>query len=338
MRHNHRRFWILLPLLLGGMVACDDDNGTEPLPEPLDEAEVLVTYLEATRGYDVQGGFVIKSTDVHTNVLTEADQYVIDIRAAADYNAGHIEGAVNVAFDELDAHLASMSPAPSTYDVIVIACYSGQTAAYATGILRAMGYENVKSMKWGMSSWHADFSGSWVNNRSNARATEFETGASPAKSAEGELPTLNTGFEDGPSILAARAAAVLDAGFGPAKLTNADLFQDLDGHYIMNFWPASLYENTGHVPGAILYDPSTTPWLSTTYLKTLPTDEPVVTYCYTGQTSAYITGYLRVLGYDAKTLLFGANGMIWDKMVADGVANAFNPATEVHDYAYATAN
>ena len=35
----------------------------------------------------------------------------------------------------------------------------------------------------------------------------------------------------------------------------------------------------------------------------------VVTYCYTGQTSAVITAWLRVLGYDAYSLSFGMNGM-----------------------------
>ena len=37
-------------------------------------------------------------------------------------------------------------------------------------------------------------------------------------------------------------------------------------------------------------------------------------YCYTGQTSANMAAYLRVIGYNAKSLLFGANGMIYDDM------------------------
>jgi len=49
-------------------------------------------------------------------------------------------------------------------------------------------------------------------------------------------------------------------------------------------------------------------------LKTLPTDKTIVVYCYTGQNSARIATYLRVLGYDAKSLKFGANGMIHDEM------------------------
>jgi rhodanese-related sulfurtransferase len=51
-------------------------------------------------------------------------------------------------------------------------------------------------------------------------------------------------------------------------------------------------------------------------LKTLPTDETIVVYCYTGQTSAALAAYLRILGYDAVTLLFGTNAMIYDTMVS----------------------
>ena len=54
-------------------------------------------------------------------------------------------------------------------------------------------------------------------------------------------------------------------------------------------------------------------------LKTLPTDKAVVIYCYTGQNSAFLTAYLRVLGYDAKSLLYGANGMIYDHLSDAGL-------------------
>jgi rhodanese-related sulfurtransferase len=59
-------------------------------------------------------------------------------------------------------------------------------------------------------------------------------------------------------------------------------------------------------------------------LKTLPTDKPVVVYCYTGQTSAFMAAYLRLLGYDAKSLKFGTNGMIYDKMIDHGEMTVWN--------------
>ena len=37
-------------------------------------------------------------------------------------------------------------------------------------------------------------------------------------------------------------------------------------------------------------------------------------YCYTGQTAAAACAYLTVLGYDVKSIKFGANAMIWDEM------------------------
>ena len=37
----------------------------------------------------------------------------------------------------------------------------------------------------------------------------------------------------------------------------------------------------------------------------IPTDKPVVVYCYTGQTSSQTTAILRLLGYEAYSLQGG---------------------------------
>ncbi len=67
-------------------------------------------------------------------------------------------------------------------------------------------------------------------------------------------------------------------------------------------------------------------------LKSLPTDKPIVVYCYTGQTSAYVAAYLRLLGYDARSLMFGANSMMYDIMVSK--AMTVWKATEIKGYTY----
>jgi rhodanese-related sulfurtransferase len=193
-------------------------------------------------------------------------------------------------------------------------------------VAKAAGYENVVSMKWGMSAWHSDTSGPWVNGRSNEFALEMETGASPAKNAAGELPTFTTGLEDPAAILDARAAEAITQ-FGDAKLSATALFMDLEDYYVVNFWSQAEYE-AGHIPGAVMYEPAAKPFTQATDLLTLPTDQPVVIYCYTGQTSAYLTGYLRTIGYDARTLLYGANGMFYDGMPS----HKFVPENEVKDY------
>lgn len=330
MKYTRNRWYVLLLLVLAGLTACDETS-----TEPINEAQILVDHVESTRSYDVHGGYIMSAADVRTNVVAAPnDYYVIDIRAPSDYADGHVPGAVNVALDDLPSHLAGMDPAASTYEKVILVCYSGQSAAYSAGILRAMGYENVASMKFGMSAWHTDFSNSWANNVSNERVTEFVKTASPAKNDPGDLPTLSTGFEDGASILEARAIQVFADGFGPARITDDDVFMNPDDYYIINFWPQSLYTGLGHIPGAINYEPATSPFLLNTDLTTLPTDKPVVVYCFTGQTSSYVTAYLRVLGYDARTLLFGGNSMIHDVM-AEADAHAWSTGA-VMDYEYET--
>ena len=73
------------------------------------------------------------------------------------------------------------------------------------------------------------------------------------------------------------------------------------------------YADPGHIIGATQYEPKTDIALDAA-LKTLPADETIVVYCYTGQTSANLVAYLRLVGYDAKSLKYGTNGMIYDQM------------------------
>ncbi len=312
-------------------VSCDKEE-SDP---KINESEVLATYLESAES-PLKKDFV--NTDMPTimaadevKTLNETGQvYIMDIRAAADFTAGHIKNAKNVAVADIITHIKTVDL--SKYTKVAVVCYTGQTAGFATSILRLMGYDKAFSMKWGMCSWHADFAGKWNTAiaSGNAYAAQF-TATATEKAAKGELPVLSTGKKTGQEILEARVAAVLTEGFSAASITNQTVFGALTNYYIVNYWPAAQYADPGHIPGAIQYTPKETIKLAAD-LKTLPTNKPIVVYCYTGQTSAFLATYLRLLGYDAKSLLYGANGMIYDKMVAKSMT-VFK-ATEIKGYEY----
>lgn len=312
---------LLLSLVF--VTSCKDDEEII-----INEAEVLATYLEANGDFiNTYTPALIKADDVLALNAT-GGVYIMDIRSAADFAAGHIDKAVNVPLADLISHYDANNL--STYQKVVVACYSGQTASYGASLMRIAGYDNVYSLKWGMSSWNPVFD-KWTANLSNARATQFVT--DPAtKNAVGELPVLNTTFTTGADILKARVESVLLEGFDPGKITNATVFDNTANYYIVNYWLAEHYA-IGHIPGAIQYTPNQS-WKLATDLKTLPTDKPVVVYCYSGQTSAFVAAYLRVLGYDAKSLMAGGNGMIYDIM-KDNSLTTFSDA-DIHDYAYVT--
>lgn len=307
------KVWMLAILFISFfVVSCEKDND-----EPLNEAEVLIEYLESIDSplgkYYVNNTMpaITSATDVKTMMATNA-VYIIDIRAADDFADGHIEGAHNVAAGDVLSHVEGINT--EDYDKVVIVCYSGQTAAWATSILQLMGYDNVYSMLFGMCSWNAHFANSWNSNTSNMYATQFTSDATD-KGAEGDLPELSTGMETGQEILESRVATVLSEGFGGggASITAATVFGAPDNYYIINYWPEAEYTDPGHIPGAIQYTPKQSIALDAD-LKTLPTDKTIVVYCYTGQNSANLTAYLKVIGYDAKSLLFGTNGMIYNEM------------------------
>ena len=308
------KFWMLSLLFAAFLVtSCSKDE------ETVNESQVLAEYLASV---DSPYGKDFVNTDMpaimaasEVKTLNETGQvYIIDLRSADDFNAGHIANAHNVALKDIVTHIEGVDLAP--YTKVAVVCYTGQTAGFATSILRLLGYEKAFSMKWGMCAWNADFAGKWNTAiaTGNAYAAQF-TATATEKAAKGDMPVLSTGKSTGQEILEARAEAVLTEGFTPATVSNQTLFGNFGGYYIVNYWPADQYADPGHVPGAIQY----TPKESMKYevdLTTLPTDKSIAVYCYTGQTSAFLTAYLRLLGYDAKSVLYGTNGMIYDQMVA----------------------
>ena len=324
---NKKLLWILNILILAILVTgCQKE-------EEIDESEVLAAYLESSTsplGKDfVNSDLPTIMSAEELNTLNVTNQvYIIDLRSAADFATGHIKNAHNVALADIVTHMGTVNEA--NFTKIAIVCYTGQTAGYAASLLRLLGHSKVFSLKWGMCSWHADFASRWNNAISNTYATQF-VATNTDKGANGAMPVLTTGKTTGQEILEARVSALLSEGFTPATVTAATVFGNPSGYYIVNYWPAAQYADPGHIPGAIQYTPKETLKLSAD-LKTLPTDKPIVVYCYTGQTSAFIAAYLRLLGYDAKSLMFGANSMIYDIMVTKSMTTW--KATEIKGYTY----
>lgn len=321
----------LYGLLLGTLffTACSKDEDVK-----VDEAKVLVEYLESADsplGKDYVNSdmpSIIAASEVKTLNAT-GQVYIIDIRSAADFTAGHIANAHNVPLGDILDHVEAINMA--NYTKVAVVCYTGQTAGFAVSLLRLMGYDKTFSMKFGMSSWHADFD-KWTANVGNTYASQF-TGTATVKGPMGNLPTLSTGKTTGQEILEARVDALLTEGYDPAKISNATVFGNLSNYYIVNYWPAAQYADPGHIPGAMQYTPKEAIKLAVD-LKTLPTDQPIVVYCYTGQTSSFLAAYLRLVGYDAKSLLFGANGMIYDIMATAGMTTF--KASDIMGYDYVT--
>ena len=278
----------------------------------VDEFKLLTTYLESN------GNFInsktvpamIKTKEVFANMNNEKYK-IIDTRSAKLFDEGHVANAVNVPIKNMINYFeGDMDPA--SYEKIVLVCKSGQSASYATGIMRLMGYDNVYAMKSGMSSWNKKFAKDyWLKNISNDYADKLEIVAND-KPAKGDHPILKTGKTNAEDILRERAQLALNTSYKSLLVKAPELFENSANYYIANYWPETKY-NAGHITGAVQYTPKKS--LATSAdLYTLPTDKEIVTYCYTGQHAAFVTAYLNILGYNAKALAYGANSFMNTEM------------------------
>lgn len=91
---------------------------------------------------------------------------LIDVRTAAEFESGHIEGAENVPVDALTSAAVSWDKAAP----VVLYCATGARSLNAFAYLKAQGFSHVYNLTRGIAAWDG----------------KFVTGE--AKSAQGGLP------------------------------------------------------------------------------------------------------------------------------------------------------
>lgn len=243
---------------------------------------------------------------------TVADYYVMDIRSATDFAAGHIKGAVNTTLGDI---VAAAENAGGKTPLVV--CYTGQTASHAVVALRLSGYPGAKVLKWGMAGWNNEFAGKWLANSGDdngSNAIGHANWTYPADiAADGEFgdPEITSTATEGAEILKERVEEMVAGGFKGVAAT--DVLANPTDYFINNYWALEDTEYYGHIAGAHRINVLT---LAGGEISKLDPDQTVVTYCWTGQTSSMVTAYLTVLGFDAKSLKFGANNMIYPNLEA----------------------
>ena len=299
-------FQILLLIAIVNVAFLSGCKISNEDPAPNDNFATLTNYMASNSMdlSDILSSWIVAAPTAVNDVQVFVDNYyIIDLRSAADFAVGHIQGAVNSTFGNV---LATASGASKP---ILVVCYTGQTAGHAVVALRLSGYSDAVVLKWGMSGWNSSTAGSWNGNIGDAavgHANWSETNT--IKSSESfEFPSISSSATDGAGILAERVALLLTGGF--KAVGNSDVLDSPSNYQINNFWAETDVDHYGHITGAYRINP-----LSLANINSMDPSKTVVTYCWTGQTSSMVTAYLTVLGYNATSLKFGTNGMIYSKL------------------------
>ena len=314
---NYFLLAVILPAFI--ITGCKDDPA--PAPEKGDFND-LKTYI-VSQGLDLPAiltDWITTATAVHGKSI--ADYFIIDLRDAEDYNAGHIDGAVNSTLGNI------LETASNATKPILVVCYTGQSAGHGVVALRMSGYSDAKVLKWGMSSWNEATAGSWTNNTGNTGIDNpnWLDGDQTSTPTTYGYPTWETTATAGADILAERVSTFLSGGF--QGIPNSDVLADPAGYYINNFWDQTDVAHYGHIKGAYRIKPLS---FADGNISSLDPEATIVTYCWTGQTSSMVTAYLQILGYNAKSLKFGTNSMIYDNLESHKWSDA-----EINDFELVT--
>ena len=290
-----------------------------------DESQKLLKYLEETGDYVNGRNFpsLIKASAVNKEL--ESNIHIIDLRDPKAFAKGHIKGAVNVEFTKIPDYFTNVIK-PFGYSKIVMVCYAGQIASYTTSLLRLMGYGNVYALRWGMSGWNKDFAkDSWLTAVSDKYADKLELTENQRAEAN-DFPQLNTGKSTGEEIMAARFKSVFAAGYEDAFTSAEKVFDQPKNFYTINYERKDKYD-AGHIPGAVRYKPNGTLGI-VSEMESIPSGKEVAVYCGTGHNSGFVTAYLRLFGYNAKTIPYGNNAFMHKTMVEKKEKLSWLPFTE----------
>jgi rhodanese-related sulfurtransferase len=303
----------IILLLLFTATSCSTKNGSEKESVASTEKTMLLLDWFEKNGNYINSPEIPSIMDAQ-NVwdMREENIHIIDLREPEDFREAHIGHAVNLQQTEvLDYFMHSIDPA--SFKGVFLVCYDLNTSGYVAGVMRLLGYDNVFAIRFGMSGWDRSIAEKyWLANISNRLVGKLETKGFPMNKP-GDYPEIDATAATGFEIGLERAAEVLQHKPDAFGITIEEFLENPGSYYTICYWPEDKYLSNGHLPGAVQYDPKKS--LSRdTYLNTLPLDKPTVIYCYSGQHSTFVAAYLRMLGYDARSLAYGANGFIHEVM------------------------
>ena len=326
--------------------SCIEDNITPPLTGDLNPVAEMLYYFESHGDFansDLAPG-LIEPEEVYNNFN---NFLIVDIRPESEFNFGHVENAVNVQTDSLFAFVEANYD--SVYQKIIIISKNGFSSAYFTCLLRLAGFNNVYTLDYGMASWNEAFADEWLNTIGDySGITDFTNNPFP-KNDFTDVPIMTFTNPDEPldKRVKSRVKEIFDQGFNYG-VNYYQTLPNFNNKYPICYGKSYLYNarrdgvlaELGHPNETRSYlDANLYEFRSSKYLQTLPTTTEIFIYDYNGQLAASMTAYLRVLGYDVKMLLFGANQLFYSRMVSDPELNGLIFSSQkIRNYPFVSGN
>lgn len=116
----------------------------------------LLVILAATGTAIAQDAAIVDSTTIGADELmsrieAETAPTILDVRTPEEFAAGHVPGAINIPYTELEERYSELELEGS--DELVVYCQSGRRAAIAEAALSELGFTNVRDLDGHIAAW-----------------------------------------------------------------------------------------------------------------------------------------------------------------------------------------
>ncbi len=310
-----RTLWLLV--LVGGLVLMNGHVCSAALTDgPPPNVEVI---REAAADYfpDQHQQYHISANELYA-LLHDGDQstdpLIVSVQTRAEYELGHIPGAINVPWDEI-TDIAQLQAKIDKDQLTVIYCNRCVYSAQMSVILNLLGY-NTLDLAYGFESWTQNKFA--IPNHFDPDCVcehTLDTETHIAKPT-GEYPQLKVTGDTPEEVITAAANAYLasdrynDLTNCPCDLEELLIDEDpANDPFVLSLqWPKDYAK--GHIPSAV----NIPRWelFKTENLSRLPTDRPIISCCYLGYTSAQVVAILNMMGYDARVSEHGLSAWTLD--------------------------
>ncbi len=350
MKKNNLKLFVLL---LFSFFGCLENRIAPELNLQTESAIELLVYLESNGDYINSENIneFVSASEVYEN---RNSYLIIDVRTQTKFISGHIENAVDVEPKNLFNYVKNIHGNAYPKIVIVsesgqsAAYYTALLRFAGFSKVTSMEYGMASWHQDFASIWLSairDF-------RAAPGDHNYFTNEEYPKPGFGSLPQLrfansSLGIKE---KLEERINVLLTAGFneepndtsgfpqknfgnlddGQASTRVETVYRHYDyltnafaNYFIICFGNNFLYKahslegpfaGQGHLPSAVKYIPMLD-LRATDFLQTIPTTVTVAVYDVNGQISAKVVAYLRLLGYNAKSILFGANNLFYSRVL-----------------------
>ena len=93
----------------------------------------------------------ISQAELMQRIKAKHAQLILDVRSPEEYKEGHVPGAINIPYDQIDSRLAEIGSYKNKD--VVLYCVSGGRAEKAANILQSAGFSKLQHVDGDMDGW-----------------------------------------------------------------------------------------------------------------------------------------------------------------------------------------